>query len=164
MRCSSQRDGVSESPTGSSEAKGEGLTVRSQKQRRRRGATAVEFAMTAPVLFLFVFAAVEFSRANMIRNSAANAAYEGARRGIVPGATTADVMATAHAVADSVLTNGEQVTVSPATINPDTQQVTVTVRVPLDENGWVMPVFFAGKTVVGTCTLRRDLIETVAVP
>ena len=135
-----------------------------QKNRHRRGATAVEFAITAPILFLFVFAAVEFSRANMIRNTSTNAAYEGARRGIVPGASAADVQAAALAVVDSVLINGAQVTVSPATITPDTQQVTVTVQVPLDENGWVMPLFFAGKTIVADCTLRRDLIETVAVP
>ena len=41
-------------------------------------------------MFLFMFAGMEFSRANMIRNVIENAAFEGARQGVVPGADAAD--------------------------------------------------------------------------
>ncbi|MBX3440075.1 MAG: pilus assembly protein, partial [Planctomycetaceae bacterium] len=54
---------------------------------RRGGATTVELAIVLPVLFLFVFSAIEFSRLNMLRHLASVAAYEGARQGIVLGAT-----------------------------------------------------------------------------
>ncbi len=53
----------------------------------------VEFAICFPLLLLFFFAAFEFCRANMIRQTADNAAYEGARRAIVPGATAEDARA-----------------------------------------------------------------------
>ena len=59
---------------------------RVRRHAGRRGATTVEFAMTAPVLFLFLFAAMEFSRYNMVSQTATNAAFEGARQCIVPGA------------------------------------------------------------------------------
>jgi len=42
---------------------------------RRCGVAAVEFALTAPILFLFLFAALELGRMNMIRQTANNAAY-----------------------------------------------------------------------------------------
>ena len=47
--------------------------------RTRRGATTVEFAIVAPVFFLFLLASIEFSRLNIIRHTADNAAYEAAR-------------------------------------------------------------------------------------
>ncbi len=53
----------------------------------RKGATTVEFAITCSFAFFFFFAALEFSRVAMYRHTVENALYEGARAGIVPGAT-----------------------------------------------------------------------------
>ena len=64
-----------------------------QPSHDRTAAVVVEFAICAPILFLFFFASLEFSRVNMIRQSVENAVYEGARRGIVPGATAANCRA-----------------------------------------------------------------------
>ena len=72
-------------------------TNRSSLRRTRTAAVVVEFAICAPILFLFFFASLEFSRVNMIRQSVENAVYEGARRGIVPGATAANCRASAQA-------------------------------------------------------------------
>ncbi len=57
------------------------------RRRIRRGAAAVEFAITAPIFFLFLLAAFEFGWTNVMRHTADNAAYEAARTIIVPGAT-----------------------------------------------------------------------------
>ena len=57
----------------------------------RPGAVLVEMAITSSLAFLFFFAALEFCRVAMIRHTVENALYEGARTGIVPGATTAEV-------------------------------------------------------------------------
>ena len=64
---------------------------RSRRARGRRGATLVEFAFVAPVFFLILLASIEFSRLNMMRHTAAHAAYEGARTALVPGATADEV-------------------------------------------------------------------------
>ena len=58
--------------------------------RVRRGAAMSEFAIVAPLLFLFFFAAFEFCRVAMIRHTADNAVYEGCRAGVIPGATTGE--------------------------------------------------------------------------
>jgi len=131
---------------------------------RRKGTTVSEFALVAPLVFFITFSCFEFARLNMIRNSAENAAYEGARAGIVPGATADDCKTAASAVVNHVLAYGETVTVEPAEISPDTESVTVTIEIPFDENSWVLPVFFPNKTITATRTLRRDLVETVTVP
>ena len=49
------------------------------KNQHRHGVAAVEFALTVPFLFLFIFATYELGRANMIMHTTEAAAYEGAR-------------------------------------------------------------------------------------
>ncbi|MEX2092873.1 MAG: TadE/TadG family type IV pilus assembly protein, partial [Pirellulales bacterium] len=87
------------------------ITERGRRQTRS-AAVVVEFAICAPILFLFFFASLEFSRVNMIRQSVENAVYEGARRGIVPGATADNCRASAQAVLNSVSTTGATITVT----------------------------------------------------
>ena len=137
-----------------------------QRPRRstRSGAVVVEFAICVPVLLLVFFASLEFSRVNMIRQTVENAVYEGARRGIVPGATADNCRTTAQTVLNTVSINGAQVDVSPTVITQDTTEVTVSVAVPVNNNSWVTPVFFGDKTITGSMTLRRERFETSSVP
>jgi Flp pilus assembly protein TadG len=135
-----------------------------RKRRLRKGAALVEFALTVPILFLVVFAAIEFSRVNTIRHSVANAAYEGARRGIVPGATAADARSAASSILTAVCVRDAEVTVSPSVIDADTSEITVSITVPLDQNGWITPKFFEGDILNSSCTLARERYETVFVP
>ncbi|WP_425397521.1 TadE/TadG family type IV pilus assembly protein [Aeoliella sp.] len=124
--------------------------------RNRRGTTTVEFALCAPILFLFTFASFEYSRVNSLRQTAENAVYEGCRRGIVPGATVADVQASTQLVLDSVFTRNSTIAVTPSVITEDTSEVTVDVTIPLDDNSWVFPNFFKGREVSSTLTLARE--------
>ncbi|MCG8448622.1 MAG: pilus assembly protein [Pirellulales bacterium] len=55
------------------------------RRQHRAGATATEFAIVAPIFFLFIFVSFEFSRLNVIRHTADSAAYEAARQAMVPG-------------------------------------------------------------------------------
>ena len=52
-------------------------------QRGDAGAAVVEFALVVPVLFLIVFAVIDFGRALWTQNVLASAAREGARAGAV---------------------------------------------------------------------------------
>jgi Flp pilus assembly protein TadG len=138
--------------------------TRGHSRRMRKGATAVEFAITAPVFFMLLCGALEFSRVNMIRHTIHNAAYEGARRGIVPGASADDVRSTTASVLRTVGTSGAVVTVTPSVIEHDTPQVTVDVQVSVGQNGWIAPVFFQGSSLAHSCTLAREEYQTVSVP
>jgi hypothetical protein len=113
---------------------------------------------------LLVFTALEFARMNITRHTAVNAAYEGARRGMVPGASAADARNVAQGVLDVVGARGTVVTVDPSVITPETQTVTVDVDVDVEKNGWLAPLFFRDKHIRTSCTLKREVLETVAVP
>jgi len=113
-------------------------------------------AIVTPLLFLLVFASVKFAGMNMIRHTVDNAAYEAARRGMVPNATAADCVATATSIMNTVGANGTAVDVQPSVIQDDTEQIQVTVSVACDENGFLAPKFFSGLRMEGTSTLTRE--------
>lgn len=140
------------------------MTTTSARRRDRTAAVVTEFAICAPILFLFFFASLEFSRVNMIRQSVENAVYEGARRGIVPGATADNCRTSAQAVLSSISATGSTITITPSVITKDTPEVTVAVTVPVANNSWVIPVFFAGKSISSSMTLQRERFETSSVP
>lgn len=127
------------------------------KPHHRRGALTVEMAITAPVLFLFVFAAIEFCNMNNLIHTIDNAAYEAARRGIIPGANINDIRQEANSILAAVGARNATINVTPTVFNADTEQITVEVSVPIRGNGWIAPVYFASRTnLVGDCTLRRE--------
>jgi len=136
----------------------------SRRRRSRLGAVVVEFAICSSLLFLFFFAALEFGRVNMIRQTVENAVYEGARRGIVPGATVADCRTAAQVALNAISVNDAEVTVTPAVITKDTSEVRVAIRVPVNSNSWVTPFFFRDRIIAGSMTLRRERFNTSSVP
>ena len=127
-----------------------------RKRPRRSGAALVEFALVAPILFLFFVACIEFSRVNMIRNSISIAAYEGARKGIIPGSTSAQVEATARASLSATGIVPETVVVTPAVITQTTPTVTVSITVLGSKNLWISPMFTKGISLTKSSSLSRE--------
>ena len=114
-------------------------------------------AIAAPILFMMLFAAIEFCGVNVQRHTADNAAYEASRRGIVPGATANDCIEVANRIMATVGANNVDVTVTPATIVDETETVTVNVTLPIAGNGWIAPIFFDDDdTVVAESTMLRE--------
>ena len=137
------------------------LTTRSRFARRsqRRGATVTEFALAAPIFFLFLLAAFEFGWMNVLRHTADNAAYEAARTVMVPGATAAEAEAKADNLLKIVGARNANVTVTPATITPDTDKVTVSIDIPMKNNGLILPRFTKTETLRSSSTLRTERAE-----
>lgn len=129
------------------------------RHNQRTGAITVEFALVVPLIFAFFFAAFEYSRMSMMRHTTEMAAFEGARRAIVPGATAADAVTRANQVLATVGTRDGSVTVTPSSITPDTRYVTVAVEVPLDTNAWVIPQFCSGMRFQRSYTLGRENVN-----
>jgi Flp pilus assembly protein TadG len=129
---------------------------RARKPRQRKGATIVEFAIVAPLLFLFFFAAIEFCRVAMIRHTADNAVYEACRVAIIPGATVGEVNAEATRILGSLGVMNMNIDVIPSKIERDTDEVTVRIVVPLDDNSFVPNQFFSGRSITRELTLRRE--------
>ncbi len=129
---------------------------RRQTNRRRRGVAAVEFALVAPVFFILMIAAFEFGRLNVVRHTADNAAYEAARHAMVPGATADEAIAKANGILAVVGARGATVSVSPATLGPEVDQITVTVDVPMSQNGWITPRITSSSVIRASSTLRTE--------
>lgn len=125
----------------------------------RRGAVTVEMALVTPVLFLLLFATVEFSRVNMVRNTVKNACFEGARRASLPGATADDVRAATEKMLTDVGVKKATVDIYPSAISNSTKTVMVHVSAPLNSNAWISPRFFNNAVIERTCRLNREYIN-----
>lgn len=117
----------------------------------RPGTVTVEFALVLPIALFLTFGMVEFSRVNMIRNSMQNAAYEGARTAIIRGGSNAEAKETAIDVMETMRVKNTEVIVNDAN-----GFVEVIVTVPLHENMWVAPKYFAKTNIVKKCTLTKE--------
>jgi Flp pilus assembly protein TadG len=70
--------------------------------RSERGASAVEFAIVLPVLFLVIAGIVDFGRAYFYQIQLANAAREGARAAVIGTLTTTQIQDRAKAGAGGI--------------------------------------------------------------
>ena len=126
------------------------------RSKGRTGAAAVEFAIVAPIFFTLVIASFEFGRLNVIRHTADNAAYEAARHAMVPGATATEAVDKATRIMNIVGTRGARVTVNPPTLGPNVDQISVTIDVPMNQNGWITPRFTRATNIRAVSTLRTE--------
>ncbi len=129
--------------------------------RRRRGAAAVEFAIVAPLFLMLVFGMIEFGRMVMVQQVITNASREGARRGVVDGATTSDVQTVVRDYLQSCAVSQADIEVTP---DPPSsagfgQPVKVTVDVAFNEVSWLpSPFFLADAKLSATTVMRREAI------
>ena len=93
----------------------------------------------------------------MIRNSAENAAYEGARTAVVPNATTADVIATCQQILADRRVAGATIQVTPdveATNIGEFMEITVTA--PCNDNTILTGRFFRNKQLSGSAEFMKE--------
>lgn len=119
----------------------------------------VEFALMAPVFFLFLFASFEFGRLNVIRHTADHAAYEAARTAMVPGATANDAKSMATNLLKAVGARAATITVTPSVLGVDSDEVTVQIQIPMNKNGLIVPHFTSATTITATSTLRTERLD-----
>ena len=131
----------------------------SRRRPERRGVVAVEFAITAPIFFLFLLASFEFGWLNVMRHTADNAAYEAARAVVVPGATAAEATAKATSILNVVGARGAKISITPANITASTTEVTVAVDLPMSSNGLITPRFTGKTTLHSQSTLKTERAE-----
>ena len=136
---------------------------RKSRFQSRNGASAVEFAVVAPVVFGIIWIAFEFMRMTMIQELADIATYEAAREVMVPGAKISE----AHAEADKYLrflgTRNAVVGVTPFSndeaqteINDYTSRIQVTVQIPCRSNVLLLSRFFGDRTITSNTTLTFE--------
>lgn len=143
---------------------------RSHRRQFRSGSAIVETAFMLPILLGVTFGVVEFGRALMVSNLLTNAAREGARLGIVPGISTAEVKANVveqvkNTVGTTILASAVDVTITPYPGNPNPGNetanaltrdlVAVNVSVAYDDVGYFFR-YLAGITLRGQAAMRHE--------
>jgi Flp pilus assembly protein TadG len=126
------------------------------KLRRRNGAVAVEMALTCGLVFFFFFAALEFCRVSMMRHTVEHALYEGARAGIIPGATSTEVDSKARSVLRTIGIRSADIQVTPTAIDNSTTEVSIRIQLPLDQNLFAPAFFFRGRSLDRTFVMQRE--------
>lgn len=127
------------------------------RKASRRGAASLEFAVVAPTLFLVIFASFEFSRLALMRSLANSAAYEACRYAIVEGAVRQDGLDEANRILARLNTQNATVEINDgAEITPTTQEVTVAVSIPMENNSFLLSSLFTGRAVTSEITLRTE--------
>ena len=131
---------------------------------RRRGATCVEMALVAPVIFLIVFASFEFSRVLMVKQALTNSAREGCRvatLGTTQNVSTVDAEVRQYLkrcfanYSDPELV---KVTVTPTNLAdaPPGTEVVTEVEVRFSEVSWLFASWTRDVTIIGTATMNRE--------
>jgi Flp pilus assembly protein TadG len=130
--------------------------------RKRRGASAVEFAIVAPVFFLVVLGIIEFGRMVMVQQVITNAAREGARIAVLDSATPARVTQRVNDYLTAASLRGATITMTP---NPPAsatfdQPVTVEVRLPFSAvSALSRPFMSSGTVLTARSVMRRETAE-----
>ena len=135
-------------------------------RRQRRGAAAVEFAIVAPVFFLFVFGIIEYGRMVMVQQVLTNASREGARVGVLDPPTGQLSLPLVTTTINNYLTSagitGATITTTPSEPSTATygQSVTVKVSVPFSKVSWLpTPIWLGGKTLSASTVMRRETVQ-----
>ena len=128
-------------------------------RQSRSGASAVEFSIIAPLLFVMVFGCVEFSRAFMATQSLEEAARSGCRVAVLRGATTNEIDTEVRRILAPVSICTYTMQIQPASIAMAERwtPVTVTITASFADLAWLpMPRFLGGKTYTSSCTLPKE--------
>lgn len=129
---------------------------RSRQRGTRRGASAVEFAVIAPIFILLVLGMIELGRGIMVQQILTNASRVGARRAIVMSATEQEAVDAAENYAADAGVGGVTATVTPdpATVDPG-DEVTVAVTVNFGDVTWIPAPWFMGGAVLNASSVMR---------
>ena len=133
------------------------------RRTKRRGTSAVEFAIVAPLFFMMVFGMIEVGRMVMVQQIITNAAREGARVAVVDGATSTGVTTAVNNYLTGAGISGATITTDPSDPNAASygDPITVTVQLPFSRVTWLpSPWFISGSTqMVAKSVMRRETVE-----
>lgn len=132
------------------------------RTKQRRGGSAVEMAIVAPVFVAILLGQIESSRLGMVSQLLTTAAREGCRVAVIPGSTASDVNTRITTVlAGSGISVGTITPTCPSPYEWDTAPrgtaITVSLSVPYSSVSWLgTPFFLTNATVSASATLSSE--------
>ena len=141
-------------------------TSRASRRAARKGASAVEFALVAPLLFLGIaLPMIEFGRALMVSSLLTNVARTGCRAAVLPSTDSATVTTIVNSTLSSEGISGATATITVNGGGGDVRSamqgdiISVTVSVPYSSISWLplnSSFYLRNKTLTSTQVMRRE--------
>ena len=128
----------------------------SRLHSRRVGTTTVEFAIILPLFLLLTIGGMQLFRYSIVANAVETAVMEGARKGIIVGATDSQVEAAARLVLDQAGLTGYSVTVNRINSSGGISDLSIKAQLSLTGNGFLAPTFGTSWMVSRSCTIRCE--------
>ncbi len=137
-------------------------------RRKRRGTSVVEFAIIAPVFFLFVLGIIEYGRMVMVYQVITNASRMGARIAVLEDSTRSQIESQVDQYLDDMGMGQASSTawardeetgadISDFSLLETGDTVGVTVTVTFDQVSWLpSPMFLGGRELSATTQMRRE--------
>ena len=107
------------------------------KSKRRRGATAVEFALVLPVVLVFVFTIFEISKLMLIEGNVSSAVLVGVRRASLIDSTPQDVDSTIRAELSRYGISEATINFTPQSFDHSDLRLEITVSAPISVSNGV---------------------------
>ena len=122
-------------------------------RENRKGTTAVEFAVVAPVILLFVFSLIELSKLMLFEGKVTSATLVGLREATLVDATPSGVVRVVlNELAQSGITD-VSIQITPQNFDSKVQTLGIRLDVPLSRaNG-----FNIGHLIVGNSVVRKSI-------
>jgi Flp pilus assembly protein TadG len=133
--------------------------ARSFEPGQRKGLVTVEYAVVLSLVFVVLWGIIEMGRMVLVADCLIQAAQEGARVGIVPGSTSAQVTAEVNTILSGSFVSGATVTTTPSDITTlkTAQPLTVSVSVPFSSVSWLpTPQFLKNKVLKTSCVMLKE--------
>lgn len=130
-----------------------------RNRRQRAAASAVEFAIVAPLMLMFTFSLVEIGRMMMVKDFATQATREGARVAVLPSGSAEDARNRVLEDLAMISVNNAVVDIEPADLGAAAPggSVTVSVRIDPAEVSWVKSfINFTIPEITASTTMRRE--------
>lgn len=125
-------------------------------RHNRAGAATVEFAILMAVLVIVLMGALEVGCAFHTKSALQNAAREGARRSIIPGATMSSVTAACETSLEGtgIESYSISITPNPESANPGAM-ITVEIVAGYSENSWLPTGKWLGGVQLSSSVVMR---------
>jgi hypothetical protein len=133
--------------------------IRAAHRCPRRGAAAIEFALVAPLIFLCLFAVIEFGRGIMVIHGLQTASRDACRMAIVWQPTSEELETAVAERMSSFGISDYTLTIEPDPISSAEQwePISVQIVVPYTTASWLpAPRFLNSVNFSGTCVLPRE--------
>lgn len=135
--------------------------MKERRQPPRGGASTVEFAIVAPVVFLVVLALIQFAGLLMSKNVLTAAAREGGRVASMPGTDSADTVV--EAVQEYLQRGGLDPSSVTVSVNPTSlsnvstgDELRVSVSAPMNEMAWIWAIAPPNSSLSAEVTYQRE--------